>query len=312
MRASRSLFLIALFVMLTVLPSFANAEVEEVINEQYGLARDGEVHLKNISGNIKVSTWSKNEIRIKARKTANTKEDLDKIDVDIDSHERYINIKTDYDRSFNINPFSFFSHHNRAVHYELTVPEMAEITLESVSGSVEVNSVGGDTGISTVSGEIKVISAGDDVRSKSVSGSVYLEGVAGDTSVETVSGQISVKEMLGQTYAKSVSGGIDIESSSVIKSIEGNTVSGSIRAKGALSPEGVYDLKTVSGSIKLQLPPGSKFDLLAKTASGGIHSDFDLTISGRINSKNINGVVGKGGARLILNSFSGSIRLVKE
>ncbi|MGD9159165.1 MAG: DUF4097 family beta strand repeat-containing protein [Desulfobacteraceae bacterium] len=312
MRVSRSVFPVIILLVLMLLPVSAYADVKEIINKQYRLARDGEVHLKNISGNINVSTWDKDKIKIKAIKKAHSEKDLDKIFVEIDRNDDHISIITDCDKPFSVNPFSFFSNNNWSVHYELTVPEMAEIAIGSVSGRVKVDSIGGDIEINTVSGDIKVVSAGDDVRGKSVSGSIYLEGITGNASAETVSGEISVNEILGQITAKTVSGGIRIDSGSVIESVKGNTVSGGIRVTGVLDPDGVYDLNTFSGGIKMQLPSDSEFDLLAKTASGGIQSDFDILISGRIDSKHINGAVGKGGPRLFLNTFSGSIRLARD
>ncbi|NLA74030.1 MAG: hypothetical protein GX846_00890 [Deltaproteobacteria bacterium] len=207
MKQVRPVSVCALFFLLALFPIFANASVEEEIKKQYPLERDGEVQVKNISGKIVVTTWDRNEVKIRARKTASSQKVLGRINIEIDAYESSININTGYDKSFNSNfPFSIFSSENWSVDYEMTVPDMAEISLGSVSGNIRVNSVGGALKVESVSGEIKVVSVGKNVRAKSVSGEIYLEGIAGDTHAETVSGRISANEIRGEVFAKTVNG----------------------------------------------------------------------------------------------------------
>ncbi len=62
----------------------------------------------------------------------------------------------------------------------------------------------------------------------------------------------------------------------------------------------------------MTIPAGSGFDLEANTFSGDIDSEFEITVSGKISPKEIRGTVGKGGATLILKSFSGNVDLKKK
>ncbi|MEW5900547.1 MAG: hypothetical protein AB1715_03690 [Acidobacteriota bacterium] len=55
----------------------------------------------------------------------------------------------------------------------------------------------------------------------------------------------------------------------------------------------------------------SAFDLEAETFSGGIETDFEIKLIGRISPKEMSGVVNGGGAAVKLSSFSGDIRLKK-
>jgi DUF4097 and DUF4098 domain-containing protein YvlB len=311
MRHSKSAYRILLLLILALSPVFANADVEKVINKQFPIERDGEVRLKNISGNIVVTTWNKNKVKIEATKRADSQKELEKIHVDIDSHDSRISINTEYDKSFNFHFFSGFNSNRWSVDYELTVPDKAEITLESVSGDIMVNAAGGDLYVKSVSGEIKVISARNDVIGKNVSGGIYIEGVAGDAKAETVSGKITMPELMGAVSAKTVSGDIDITSGSEIKGARADTVSGRIRAK-YIPGNGMHEYKTVSGNINLELPPDSGFNLNAKTFSGIIDTDFEITMSGKIDNNHIEGIIGNGGPEFILESFSGSINLEKK
>jgi hypothetical protein len=46
------------------------AELEEEFHHTYALAADGRVSLENINGNVHVTSWSRNEVRVDAIKRA--------------------------------------------------------------------------------------------------------------------------------------------------------------------------------------------------------------------------------------------------
>jgi len=62
----------------------------------------------------------------------------------------------------------------------------------------------------------------------------------------------------------------------------------------------------------MRIPSDSAFDFEAKTFSGSIHSDFEITISGKISKREIRGSVNGGGADITLKNFSGNIYLKKK
>ena len=304
--------LISLLLFLTCMPTLLFARAEEKIEEVYSLERDGKVYLKNISGNIVVSSWERDEVKIIARKVARKREYLDKLEIDIDHSDDHISIITRHKKSFNFFPFINFSSDGGSVHYELLIPESAELRIESVSGHAEASAIGGFLKINTISGDIRVATARNGIKCKSVSGSIKLEGITGEADLESTSGEISVEEIMGSINAKTVSGGINLDNFSSAEEIDAHSISGSIRLDGKLSPGGLYDLDTISGGIRISLPSDSEFDLKAKTTSGGIYCDFDILISGKIDRKKIEGVVGNGGPRLFINSVSGSVRIIKH
>ena len=94
--------------------------------------------------------------------------------------------------------------------------------------------------------------------------------------------------------------------------MEMQSISGSIKLRGELSPGGIYEINSHSGNVEIGIPSDSDFELRAETFSGNIHCDYELKISGKIDRKKLQGVVGKGGANLILSTFSGKIRVTKR
>ena len=317
-----------LFLFITILlcmPSSIFASAEEKSEETYPLDRDGKIYLQNISGDIVVNSWEKNEIKINAIKVARYEKDLDNVFIDITQTNGTIRIMTRHGQSFKL-----FRSTHVSVHYELLIPDNAHLRVESVSGDVDIRDIGGFLEVKTVSGDIKIITAKDGVKSKTVSGDIYMvkitgnvdikttsgeieiEAINGSIEAETVSGDINIGAIKGSVEAETVSGDIDLEGFSQAEEIEMETISGDISIQGFLSPDGMYDLDSHSGQIKVVIPSDSVFELQTKTFSGDIDCDFELKVSGKIDRKKIQGVVGKGGANLNLSTFSGNIQISKR
>jgi DUF4097 and DUF4098 domain-containing protein YvlB len=277
-----------LMMILLCIPSLLFAKAEDNIEKTYTLDRDGKVYFEVKSGDIVVNSWDKNEIKIVAHKNAI-----------IDIHQTDGNIRIIIKR-------------HKSFYYELFIPDKAHLRVETVSGRVKAREIGGSLDIRTVSGEIEVVTAKNGVKCKTVNGSIYLEGIAGNADLKTTSGKIAVKGIKGSVKADTVSGSIELEALSHAEEVELESISGSIILRGELSPGGIYELNSHSGNIKMSIPSDSNFELRVETFSGDIQCDFDLKISGKIDRKNLQGVVGKGGASLILSSFSGKIRITKR
>jgi DUF4097 and DUF4098 domain-containing protein YvlB len=305
-------FLISLLLFLTCIPTLLFARAEEMIEEVYPLERGGNVFLKNISGNIVVNSWEKDEIKITARKVARKKAHLDRMEIDIDHSEGHISIITRHRKSFSLFPFINFSSDTGSVHYELLIPDRAGIKIESVSGRAEASAIGGYLQINTVSGDIRAVTALNGVRCKSVSGGIYLQGITGNADLESTSGKISVEEIMGSINAKTVSGDIDLDNFSSADEIDANSISGSVKLRGQLSPEGLYELDTISGGIRISVPSDSEFEIQSSSVSGDIYCDFNILVSGKIERNKLRGIVGNGGPRLFIKSVSGSVRIMKR
>ena len=136
------------FVASRTIPALA-ADLEEKFDHTYVLATDGRVSLENINGNVHVTSWSRNEVRVDAIKRASSQERLEAIEIKIDSVPNALQIKTKYHQHFDNNP--------GAVEYTLTVPRTARLDkFELVNGGLDAEDLGGEVNASSVNGRIKV------------------------------------------------------------------------------------------------------------------------------------------------------------
>lgn len=274
--------------LLLCIPSLLFARGEGNVERTHALDRDGKVYLSVKSGDIVVNTWNRNEIRLIAHQNTTA---------DINSTEGTIRITISRSQSS---------------HYEISIPDKAQLRVETASARVKARDIGGFVDIRTSSGDIEVMTARNGIRCKSVSGDIRVGGITGNAELKTTSGGIRAEGIRGSVEADTVSGKIEIDSFSRGDEVEIESISGNIKLYGELTPGGIYRIDSHSGNIEMGIPSSSGFELRVDTFSGTVQCDFELKVSGKIEHKKIYGVVGKGGASLILSSFSGNIRVTKR
>jgi hypothetical protein len=127
---------------------------------------------------------------------------------------------------------------------------------------------------------------------------------------QTVNGGVAVRELEGDVEVATVNGGITASSRGLVRA---ETVNGSVTASlGQTDWTGSLSLKTVNGSLTVELPDGASADVRASTVNGGITTDFPLTVKGKWGPKHLDGTLGSGGRQLELETVNGGIRLKKR
>jgi DUF4097 and DUF4098 domain-containing protein YvlB len=186
----------------------------EEFHQTYPISADGRVELRNINGDVHISSWDRNEVKVDAVKYADTREQLDAAKIEVDAGQDYVSIRTKYpDHDHN---FNWGGHNNPAsVEYTLTVPRKANLD--------EINLVNGALDVSGVSGE---------VRASCVNGRLEAKNLAGEAKLSTVNGRLEgAFDQLASNSVElnSVNGGIELTIPSDSNArIEASTVSGGI------------------------------------------------------------------------------------
>jgi len=289
----------------------AKEKYEEPFEKTVSLAMDGKVSVKNISGDVEVKTWDRKEVKIMAMKTSRAdaiekaKENAAKVKIEVIEEGKLLRIEVDY-------PKVSIKGLNVSIDFDLFIPDQAALKVKSVSGDATLENIGGVVEVEVVSGDIEVMKADKGLDCQSVSGDLDLQSITGDAYLKTVSGDITLEQLNGSLEAETVSGDIEMTGVSGAKFIRTKILSGSITYQGSLEAASKYEMKSHSGDIELFLPATSAFDIEAKTFSGDIDSDFEISVSGKFSKNKITGTVNGGGAVLILSTFSGDILLEKR
>src|SRR6201987_3227233 len=110
----------------------------EEFHQTYPITSDGRIELDNINGDVHISSWDRNEVKVDAVKYADTKERLEEAKIEIDSGKDYLSIRTRYpDHN---NNWNWGSHNNPAsVEYTLTVPRTVHLDeIKLINGALDV------------------------------------------------------------------------------------------------------------------------------------------------------------------------------
>jgi len=306
---------VAFVVAIVAAPALAEQKFEEKFAKTVPLSKTGTLYLSNVSGEIEILTSKDAQVRIEALKISKAdtldkaKENMAKVTIEVTNEADRVSVVTNYPKRQG--GFWGGDSINVSVDYKVWIPEQAAVEVKSVSGDVKIEPIGGAAKIKCVSGNVDLGgAAGADVDL--VSGDLTLANIAGDAFLKAVSGNIEASKVTGSVEVEAVSGDIKLLEVSGAQTVSVKSVSGNITYTGAIKEGGRYEIKTHSGDIRMVIPAGSGFDLDANTFSGDIESDFEITVEGKISPREIHGSFGKGGATLILKSFSGNVDLKKK
>jgi len=291
----------------------AKEKIEQKFEKTEALAKDGKVILSNLSGSVEIKSWAEAQVKIEALKVSQAaSKDLatanaDKVLISVQKTGDILRIETQYPEHR-----SRGESMNVSVHYKIWVPEKASVKTTLVSGTLVVDGIGGAFESNVTSGNITLSRLSGGADCYTVSGNVKAADMIGDISLRSVSGGITVERVKGSVETETTSGTIRMIDVSGARSVRGKVLSGNVTYDGQLEKDGKYTLEALSGGLEFTVPSDSGFELEAESFSGGITSDFDVTVSGKLSRRELRGVVGKGGTSVRLKTFSGSIRIKKK
>jgi DUF4097 and DUF4098 domain-containing protein YvlB len=275
---------------------FGDDEGVTRIDTTLAFSPTGSVELELVTGDMKVSTWNRDEVRVVATATGDARIQFDA------SHSHLDMEQSRRDR------WSRDGH--GTVSYQVTVPAGVRATLGSVAGTIDAAGIRGGAEVSTVSGAVTVRDIGAEATIEAVSGRVTLANVQGDAHVESVSGAVDVSNVTGSLSAESVSGPIVLTDVRGAR-IRANTVSGALDFTGAVNPAGHYDFETHSGRATLHLASNASAAVSVNTFSGSVTNDYPGAVR-RQSGDDDDGqtyeyTLGHGDARIRVETFSGRV-----
>ncbi|HKS97246.1 MAG TPA: hypothetical protein VJV74_14070 [Terriglobia bacterium] len=240
---------IALVLALGVAAIPALGRVTEEFHHTYPLNADGRVSLENVNGNVHISAWGRNEVKVDAIKFAGDSDRLADITIEIDAHADSIHIKTRY-------PHHLFNNNPGGVEYTLTVPQGARLDkIDLVNGSLDIDGVTGDLKGSLVNGSVKAHATRGGTELSTVNGRVELTvddaNLKKPISLSSVNGGLVLNlppDVNARLSASSVTGGINSDFQIAVHGwFVGHSLEGQLGSGG---PE--IHLSDVNGRISIR------------------------------------------------------------
>jgi hypothetical protein len=278
-----------------LLPAIAGAQSNrERVDTTVTLDRGGTLSVSVHSGRVSVTGGPGSSVRIRGT--------MDRDGARIRARSNSVSVSAD----------EWDHHTGNSVDLDITVPIGTRVVMEGASAPFSVRGVKGEVVIESMSGRAEVADAEGSVRVETISGDITVSGNDGSLRAETVSGRVRITDIEGDVTAESVSSPIEI-TKAVSRMVRVESVQGSVTYDGTIDPAGSYSLATHAGALTLAVPADAGATVQLETFSGTVDSDFPVTLEsgasrlGRESEFEFR--IGNGRSRIILETFSGDIRI---
>ena len=247
-------------------------------------------------GSITVNAWDRNAVRVQTE----SDDDDDDVRVDISRGAGAISVSA---RSRHGGPAE--------VSFTLTVPTWMPLSLNSVEGDISVRGTAAAINAQTVNGSVVVSGGAGNVSLSSVDGSVDLARSSGSISVTTINDDVTVRQSSGTITASTVNGSVMLEGVTS-EAVSAESMNGDIQFGGPIRNGGRYQLNTHNGDVIVGVQSGANATVSVNTFNGDFSSDIPVEVRTRDrHDGSFTFTLGDGSARLELESFQGSIQLVR-
>jgi hypothetical protein len=261
--------------------------LQETIEREFSVVAPVRLRVKNIRGSVDVRPGDDGVATITAVKHLDTG-DPGWTEIDISQEEDgSLVAKTIFEKGL----WQLFNWREPCeVDYIVRVPRACSLKVGCVSSKTLVQGLEGEFYIKTVSGRVALSDLSGKIQVTSVSGKIMGERLTGPTDFESVSGKVYL-----------------IESNLPI--VTGSSVSGDLLLQTPLG-EGPYGFKTVSGDVKLLLPPETGCTIGFSSMSGRLKTSLPTTRNQRWQHKRYTELQG-GGPPVRFSSVSGDFSVME-
>ena len=262
------------------------------IDSTVPVQRGQRLEVSAYAGEIDVKTWDRSAVRVEADPGQRTR-------VEIERTGASITVRTEGHRGA-----------PRMVDMTITVPAWMPLDLSGVYTHVTVVGAKGPVNVETVQGEVSVDGGDGLVSLRSVQGSVALKNAKGRLEVHSVNEGVTVSNSSGEVTAETVNGDVTLERVDAT-SVSATSVNGEMVYNGTIKDGGRYGFSTHNGDITVTVPQNSNAAVSVSTFNGEFASEFPVTLTETRKGKRFSFRLGTGSAQMTLESFQGSIELVR-
>jgi hypothetical protein len=263
---------------------------QQQIDTTFAVRSGATLELESEHGSVVVNTWDRQAVRVRTltpvriRPRISYEDGIVEVEMNPRGRSENVALEITLPRSFHVNL--------EGVNFAATVDGVqGNVAVETMQGAVNVRGVTGNIDIEAVNGEVAVDNSRGDIVVEATNQNVRLTNIRGNIEVETTNGSITM---------------LRAESSMV----EVSTVNGIVQYDGTVNDGGRYYLGTHNGSISMSFPERTNAAVEVSTSNGQVQSTFGIPITST-RSRRFNFTLGSGSARVELESYNGSVRLVR-
>ncbi|MDZ7639657.1 MAG: DUF4097 family beta strand repeat-containing protein [Bryobacterales bacterium] len=281
------------------------SKVTEDFSHSYPLSDGATIEVFTKNGSVEILGWEKDTVEIRGTKYARSREELDRVKVDIAASPASLVIRSVF-------PDSRAS--GKGVRYVIRAPFKARVTtVDSSNGHIRVEEMAKVAKLDTSNGSITVRRSEGPLVADTSNGSIQISDTKGDLRLDSSNGRIEAEDVVGTVSADTSNGSIRVSLAEPApgETLRFDTSNGSIEVTMKRYAANPMILDSSNGSITLRIPENINAMIAAETSNGGIQTDFPITVSGKITKNSLNTQLGSGGPAIKLDTTNSSVRLLR-
>jgi DUF4097 and DUF4098 domain-containing protein YvlB len=262
------------------------------IDSTVPVERGQRLEVNAFAGDVAVTAWNRDAVRVQADPAGST-------GVEIDRNATTVTIRTSGRRG-----------PPAAVDLRITVPAWMALDLSGVNTEFSITGSRAAIAAETVQGDVTAQGGEGLVSLRSVQGSVSLSGAKGRIEVHSVNADVAVSASAGEVTAETVNGDVTLDRVDAT-SVTATSLNGDVSYDGPIRTNGRYALSTHNGDVTVSVAEGTSASVTVSTFNGEFASAFPVTLTETRKGKRFSFRLGGGSAQVTLESFQGTIELVR-
>jgi hypothetical protein len=231
-------------------PARADAEVEVSVAD-VPVPSGEQMTVEHRLGNLNMRGWDRENVRITARKQAPTRNEIERLKVNVDLKDGHIQIRTGARMGGEFRPLPM-----NAARIDLTIdaPRKMVVKATTWSGDLEADGFRAGADVKSMSGEVRIRDVRGPLKTHALRGKQRLESISGNVEADAVAGDVELDSIEGELLEASV-----VEGHIRTRRISSPTVklfvgTGGLLWEGTLTRRGRYVFSIEQGDVRMVLP----------------------------------------------------------
>lgn len=215
--------------------------------------------LSNLSGDIEVTGWDRNEVRVQAE------------------HDRTDRLVTELGNGVLKLGVSSREPSPAEVAWRLTVPVWLPLELSGMESEISVTGMRSSVRAQSVRGDVVIRSCQGPLQVNSVEGEVHVSDVSGNVTASSVNNVVRIVRVIGPVDAQTINGDIQLEKLAS-PNVDASTVNGRVYFASPFQRRGRYAFASHSGQVYVGVPIDQHVNVTVSSFNGQVESSFPMPL----------------------------------
>lgn len=215
--------------------------------------------LSNLSGDIEVTAWDRNEVRVQAE------------------HDRTDRLVTELGNGVLKLGVSSREPSPAEVGWRLTVPVWLPLELSGMESEISVTGMRSSVRAQSVRGDVVIRSCQGPLQVNSVEGEVHVSDVSGNVTASSVNNVVRIVRVIGPVDAQTINGDIQLEKLAS-PNVDASTVNGRVYFASPFQRRGRYAFASHSGRVYVGVPIDQHVNVTVSSFNGQVESSFPMPL----------------------------------